>query len=74
MEAGAADLLSILIYDAGGRLVERIERTVEMGRTDVAWDGAAERRHALPSGIYFYSARLGSKNQSLGTGKVVLVR
>jgi len=64
---------SLGIFDSAGRTVQTW-RFSELDRStgSVFWDGRASDRHAVPSGVYFYSLEDGGSVPH--TGKIVLLR
>jgi len=64
--------VSISIYDVNGKLVRRlVDRDIEAGTHNVAWNGLDDRKSAQPSGIYFCRLCLGKTEV---TSKLVLLR
>lgn len=68
--------LQIEVYDQKGRQVHHIEPgMLHTGSHSVHWQAVDDRGRPLPSGIYFYRIiNRGSDNQSVGLGKMVLMK
>ncbi len=67
-----ANELEIRIYDASGRLVRILGRSVVAGAgRELSWDGRDHHGDPLPAGTYAYEVRGGT---GPATGKVTLVR
>jgi hypothetical protein len=65
--------VSLTVYDARGRKVRNlISGSLPAGTHKVAWDGRTERGEIAPSGIYFYSLRVGA--EILAPRKMTLAR
>jgi hypothetical protein len=72
VEAPHAGHLTVSVYDAAGRLVRTIfDGAVPAGRHEGRWDGRDVRGRAMPSGPYFYEARLDGERTG---GRFLLVR
>ncbi len=57
--------VSVRIHDVGGRLVRTlINRPLNGGVHSVAWDGRSDDGHLLPTGVYLYSFRAGSVEET----------
>ena len=74
VEVDRPDVLSVDVYDVGGRLVDHVERRVARGHNEFAWGDEPVQSKKLPSGVYLYSGRLSVADRRIGSGKVVLVR
>ena len=46
--------VGIRIFDAGGRLVRRLDRRLPAGMSEIQWDGRDDRGRSAPSGVLFY--------------------
>jgi hypothetical protein len=67
-----SDHLELIVLDISGRLVATVvESDVSAERRSFHWDGRNGGGVYVPSGLYFYRARLGSKRLA---GKIHLVR
>lgn len=69
---GRESSVSVEVFDVAGRRV----RTIGLGRMPagparLTFDGLDDRKHALPSGVYFYRVRAGSETV---TKKIVIAR
>jgi hypothetical protein len=60
--------VSIRVFDAGGRLLRRLDDRVAAGPHEVRWDGKDEQGRAAPSGILFYEV---VANGTRRTGRMV---
>lgn len=71
--SGLAGEPSICIYDASGRLLERLEVKTDSRRAveRVSWDGRDSRGKLLPSGVYFCRLEAGER---VSTKKMVILR
>ncbi len=69
--AARGERLQLAITDALGREVRRLEALPSGSEHCFQWDGRDQAGAALPSGLYFYSARLGAEH---ATGKMLLLR
>jgi parallel beta-helix repeat protein len=68
----ASALVSLRVYDAGGRLVRvLIEERRDSGRNEITWDGKDDGRRDVASGVYFYRLMAGPFSE---TKKMVLLR
>lgn len=56
--------VGIAIYDAGGRVVRRLDQHFPAGNHEVKWDGRDEAGHAVANGVLFYEVRAGGVRQS----------
>ncbi|MGA2296432.1 MAG: FlgD immunoglobulin-like domain containing protein [FCB group bacterium] len=62
----------VKIYDENGNLVAHVfENRLNAGNYQVRWDGRNSTGAAAPSGIYFYSVKIGDQ---LKTEKMTLIR
>ena len=50
----AAGPVGIRVFDAGGRLVRRLDRHLAAGPHEIAWDGHDDQGRPAPSGMLFY--------------------
>lgn len=50
----AAGNVGIRVFDAGGRLVRRLDEHMTAGPHEIQWDGRDQNGHSVPSGILFY--------------------
>jgi len=72
-DGGDATPATIRIFDAGGRLVRRLEQARSgPGPAHVVWDGTSDARTQVPSGIYYYVVE--SDTGVIGGGKAVRLR
>jgi endoglucanase len=56
--------VKISIYDTRGRLVTELGNTMfEAGENFVQWDGKSAKGKSLSSGIYYYSAKVGDRQE-----------
>jgi len=54
--------VSLRIYDLRGRLVRAlVEESLPAGRYHLVWDGRSDRGEPVPSGVYLYTLRQGSR-------------
>jgi hypothetical protein len=51
--------IEVRIFDAAGRLVNRIAAAARPGENHIRWDGRSWDGRVLPSGVYFYQIRMG---------------
>jgi hypothetical protein len=64
-EVETRDHVEMNIFNLRGRLIRTlINREVESGRHSVTWDGRNDLGESIPSGIYFYTLKCGSKTQT----------
>lgn len=56
--------VGIAIYDAGGRLVRRLDQRLPAGNHSVKWDGRDARGLAAPNGVLFYEVRADGVKQT----------
>jgi hypothetical protein len=56
--------VSIRVYDAGGRLVRRLDRRLPAGEGVIPWDGLDDRGGTAPSGVLFYEVTSGGHRQA----------
>ncbi len=71
--AAAPAAFVVRIFDAGGRLVRRLEQARSgPGPAQFIWDGASNAREPLPNGIYYYVVESGAR--VIGGGKAVRLR
>jgi flagellar hook assembly protein FlgD len=62
IERGDAEPVSLAIYDAGGRLVRRLDVAARAsGIQVVRWDGRDSSGRAVPNGPYFARLRAGAR-------------
>jgi hypothetical protein len=60
--------VGIRVFDAGGRLVRRIDDHLNAGPHEIRWDGRDEEGRAVPSGMLFYEV---TANGTRLTGRMV---
>jgi len=66
------NFVEILIYNIQGELVTTLVSDYKQpGRYDVTWDGKNNRGSKLPSGVYFYTLKIGDVTSSK---KMVLLK
>ena len=68
---GQPEHLTVKVFDLHGRLVRSLHDGPVASSGSVSWDGTGPGGGVVPSGIYFYEARLGARVQS---GKMALVK
>lgn len=54
------EMVEILVFDAAGRLVKRLNKVAGPGEGGIVWDGTESNGRAVASGIYFYKIRAGN--------------
>jgi hypothetical protein len=70
--AHGAELARVRLYGPSGRVVRELTRTASRtGFQELIWDGRDQRGVLLPSGIYFFSVRVGTQT---ATGRLAIVR
>jgi hypothetical protein len=62
-------LISILIYDSYGRLVDSFEHRTESSQWEIEWNASQVSGHALASGIYFVRFQMGDNRQTIKISK-----
>ncbi len=68
---GQPEHLTVKVFDLQGRLVRTLHEGPVTTSGAVTWDGTGPSGGAVPSGVYFYEARLGTEVQ---VGKMALVK
>jgi len=68
---GQAEHLTVKVFDLKGRLVRTLHDGPVAASGAVTWDGTGRSGGVVPSGIYFYEARLGAE---VLAGKLALVK
>jgi hypothetical protein len=71
--ASRGDLTRVTIFDVGGRHVRSLEAgPVQLGLTQLSWDGRDNRGRALSSGVYLL--QLESAGQVIASSKATILR
>ncbi|MEZ4650048.1 MAG: FlgD immunoglobulin-like domain containing protein [Candidatus Eisenbacteria bacterium] len=67
--------LDVAVYDARGRQVSTLGRTIESGTAEISWDGRGDDGRPVATGVYFIRPTLEGKPVELdGSGRLVVVR
>ncbi|MGD9547110.1 MAG: T9SS type A sorting domain-containing protein [Candidatus Krumholzibacteriia bacterium] len=62
----------VTVFDIRGRTIKEIYSGILTDSPSrVSWDGTDSKGHSVPSGVYFYVARIGASTQ---TGKMMLLK
>jgi hypothetical protein len=56
--------VGIRIFDASGRLVRRLDRSLPVGTHEIRWDGRDDRGGNAPSGVLFYQVTAGGVRET----------
>jgi hypothetical protein len=58
--------ISLRVYDVHGRVVRDLaDQTAEIGEYMFQWDGTDSEGRALPSGVYYYRAKIGAFEKTM---------
>ena len=64
--------VELSVFNSLGRKIKTLfDEHAAAGSYDVVWDGTDSKGHSVPSGVYFYVARIGASTQ---TGKMMLLK
>ncbi|MCA9755964.1 MAG: phosphatase PAP2 family protein [Candidatus Eisenbacteria bacterium] len=67
--------LDIVIYDAAGRQVSLLGRSIQAGTAEISWDGNGADGRPVATGVYFIRPTLEGEPVELdGSGRLVVVR
>jgi flagellar hook assembly protein FlgD len=70
-EVASGSDVRLEVFDAGGRRVRELVRSVQGGAQSVIWDGRDDRGAGLPSGVYFVQLHAGTTKE---TQRAVLLK
>jgi cytochrome c peroxidase len=62
-EVASGSDVRLEVFDAGGRRVRELVRSVQGGAQSVIWDGRDDRGAGLPSGVYFVQLHAGTTKE-----------
>ncbi len=65
------EAVEILVFDAAGRLVKKLNKVAGPGEDGVVWDGTENNGRPVASGVYFYQIRAGN---FVGAKRMILVK
>jgi uncharacterized membrane protein len=59
--------VAVNVYDSTGRLVHRLlpTRSLQAGRHEFRWDGTSASGGAVPSGVYYYRIKAGTRLETM---------